>query len=278
VAALRQARRAGKPVLLVQHIAAIPFRSAVLRAAMSLANRLVAEPMLAAADQVVFISETTAQHFRTAKFRRPPLVVFNGVDTGLFRPAESSEKASAREGFGLPAVGPVALFVGRFVEKKGLSVLKAIAAQRQDVTFAFAGRGPIDPSGWGLANVRVFEDLPRERLAELYRAASALVLPSVGEGYPLVIQEALASDLAVLCGEESALADLAALPVLRGLPVDLADPASTASAFARGLDAVLAEASDGRRVTLARERYAWAAVARRYEAALRELAGAPQRS
>lgn len=279
VAALRQARRAGKPVLLVQHIAAIPFRSALLRGAMSLANRLVTWPMLGAADQVVFISETTAGHFEAAKFRRPPLILFNGVDTELFRPAEAGEREASREAFGLRTEGPVALFVGRFVEKKGLSVLKEIAALRPGVTFAFAGRGPIDPSEWGLANVRVFEDLPRERLAELYRACDALVLPSVGEGYPLVIQEALASDLPVLCGKESAVADRAALPVLRGLPVHLSDPAGTGAAFARELDGALHASEDGTRVALARERYSWAAVARRYEAALVGLAGgAPQPS
>ena len=270
VAALRAARKAGKPVLLVQHIAAIPFRSALLRAAMRLANRFVTTPMLRAADQIVFISETTRAHFAGVPPKRPPLIAFNGVDTDLFRPALAGEKGEARRDFALGG-GPVALFVGRFVEKKGLNVLRALAARRPNVRFVLAGGGPIDPEAWSLANVTVLRDVSGARLAALYRAADAFVLPSVGEGYPLVIQEALASGLPILCGAESAKADPAATALLHGLPVDLADPEATAEAFARALDAALAAPADPRRAALAREHYSWASAARRYDAALRAL-------
>jgi alpha-maltose-1-phosphate synthase len=273
VAALRAARRAGKPVLLVQHIAAIPFRSALLRGAMQIANRFVTVPMLRAADQVAFISETTAAAFAGARLKRPALIAFNGVDMEIFRPAAAGEKEEARADFGLGDV-PVALFVGRFVEKKGLIVLRALAARRPDVRFVLAGGGPIDPEGWGLANVTVRRDLSGARLAALYRAADAFVLPSVGEGYPLVVQEALASGLVILCGAESAAADPAATPLLRGLPVDLADPEATAGTFARELDAAFAAPDDPRRAALARERYSWAGAARLYDEALNALAPA----
>jgi glycosyltransferase involved in cell wall biosynthesis len=273
VAALRAARRAGKPVLLVQHIAAIPFKSAPLRFAMRLANALVTVPMLRAADQVVFISQTTAAHFAGIRLKRPAITAFNGVDTDIFRPAEAGEKEAARRELGLGA-GPVALFVGRFVEKKGLSVLHALAARRPDVRFVLAGGGPIDPGAWGLGHVTVRRDVSGARLAALYRAADVFVLPSVGEGYPLVVQEALASGLPILCGAESAAADPAATPLLRGLPVDLADPEATADGFARELDPALAAPADPRRAALAREHYSWAGAARLYDSALSALIAA----
>lgn len=274
VAALRAACAAGKPVLLVQHIAAIPFRSALLRGAMGLANRLITAPMLGAADQVVFISETTAAHFSGVRFKRPPLTLFNGVDTDIFRPAAAAgEKEGERRELGLAEGGQVALFVGRFVEKKGLEVLRALAGLRPGVRFLLAGGGPIDPQGWGLANVEVLSGFAGERLAALYRAADLFVLPSVGEGYPLVVQEALASGLPVLCGAESAVADLAATPFLHGLPVDLTAPAATASAFAGALDSVLASPGNPGAAAFARDQYSWEQVARRYDAALRSLAG-----
>ncbi|HEY5712040.1 MAG TPA: glycosyltransferase family 4 protein [Allosphingosinicella sp.] len=275
VAALRAARKAGKPVLLVQHIAAIPFRRALLRGAMGLANRLITGPMLGAADQVVFISETTAAHFAGLRFRRPPLTIFNGVDTGLFRPAAPGEKEGARNELGLAEDASVALFVGRFVEKKGLAVLKALAALRPDVAFLLAGGGPIDPAGWGLANVQVLAGYSGERLAALYRAADLFVLPSVGEGYPLVVQEALASGLPVLCGAESAVADPAATPFLHGIAVDLTDPASIASAFAGALDAAFSAPGNPGAAEFARDHYSWEQVARRYDTAIRVLAPAP---
>lgn len=277
IAALRAARRRGKPVLLVQHIAAIPFRSRVMRAVMGLANRMVTRPMLGAADQVVFISGTTAAHFAGARFRRPPVIAFNGVDVDLFRPAEPGEKEAARKAHQLPADRPVALFVGRFVEKKGLNVLRALAAARPDVTFALAGGGPIDPAGWGLPNVTVRQGLAGENLASLYRAADAFVLPSVGEGYPLVVQEALATGLPVLCGAESAAADPEATALLAGLAVDLNDAEGTAARFAAALTEAFAAPPDPRRAALARENYSWAGAARRYDGILAGLRASPAR-
>ncbi len=271
VAALRAARRAGKPVLLVQHIAAIPFRNVLLRGAMRLANALVTSPMLRAADQVVFISETTAAYFGELRYRRPPLTFFNGVDTGIFRPAARGEKAEARAALKLREA-PLALFVGRFVEKKGLAAVHALARLRPEVDFVLAGSGPIDPNAWGLANVRVIGGLAGEALARLYRAADLLLLPSVGEGYPLVVQEALASGLPVLCGAESAAADLAAAPFLKGLPVDLARPETTAARFAPVLDEMLAAPTNPGAAPFAGDRYSWGRVARHYDAALRALA------
>lgn len=275
VAALRAARRTGKPVLLVQHIAAIPFRSRVMRGVMGLANRLVSRPMLRAADQVVFISGTTAAYFDGLRFRRPPVIAFNGVDVARFRPAERGEKAAARAAHGLPAERAVALFVGRFVEKKGLNVLRALAAARPEVTFVLAGGGPIDPDGWRLPNVIVKRGVAGEPLAMLYRAADAFVLPSVGEGYPLVVQEALATGLPVLCGAESAAADPGATPLLTGLPVDLGDPDGTAARFAAALSEALAAPADPRRAALAREHYSWAGTARRYDEILAGLSAGP---
>ena len=272
VAALRAAHKAGKPVLLVQHIAAIPFRSALLRGAMGLANRLITGPMLKAADQVVYISETTAAHFAGLQLRRPALTIFNGVDTETFHPATGG-LAEAGRALGLDGVGRLVLFVGRFVEKKGLAVIREIAAARPAIRFALAGGGPIDPASWGLGNVQVLTGFSGDRLADLYRAADAFLLPSVGEGYPLVVQEALASGLPVLCGEESAAADPAATLWLHGLPVDLSRPRETGAAFAAELDKVLGEPRSAGAAQFARERYSWDQVARRYDAALTTLAG-----
>jgi glycosyltransferase involved in cell wall biosynthesis len=275
VAALRAAHKKGKPVLLVQHIAAIPFRSRIMRGVMGLANRMVSRPMLRAADQVVFISGTTAAYFEGIRFRRPPVLAFNGVDVDLFRPAGPGEKAAARTAHDLPADRPLALFVGRFVEKKGLNVLRALAAARPEMSFVLAGGGPIDPEGWGLPNVIVKRGVAGERLAMLYRAADAFVLPSVGEGYPLVVQEALATGLPILCGAESAAADPDATALLVGLPVDLTDPDGTAARFAAALTEALAAPADPRRVALAREKYSWTGTARRYDRMLAELNAAP---
>jgi glycosyltransferase involved in cell wall biosynthesis len=237
ILAVIAARWHGKPVLVIQHIADIPFANLVMRAVMALADRLATRPMLRGADQVVFISASVRDRFTGLRFRRPPLLLFNGVDTATFRPAEPGERDALREAHGFGDTRTL-LFVGRFVAKKGLAVIKAVALARPDWRFVLVGRGPIDPVRWSLANVQVAGQQPPMVLAELYRAADLLLLPSVGEGFPLVVQEAMVSGLRIVCGADTAVADPGAAPWLTGVAIDIADPASTAVRVITEIDAL----------------------------------------
>lgn len=267
------ARMYGKPIIVIQHIGHVPYRNPILRGLMSVANRIVAGPILAHADQTVFISELTRRHFEKLRWRRPPLLLFNGVDTDIFTPAANATEASrARESFGLPATAPIALFVGRFVEKKGLPLLERVAKANPDITFVCAGWGPLDPSGWGLPNVRVFSSLAGESLGPLYRACDALILPSVGEGFPLVVQEALASGLLIVCGAETAQADIEAAPFLCGVAFETSDPQSAAEALSVALRRALSTPKDAAaRAAFAQAHYNRERVAERYAELARVL-------
>jgi glycosyltransferase involved in cell wall biosynthesis len=265
-AALLFARWHRKPTLVVQHVGAVPYRNRLFRRLMQLANRMVARPLLAGADRIAFVSEITARHFSNLRLRTPPAVIFTGVDANVFRLAAPDEKASLRRQLALPVDRPVALFVGRFVEKKGLHILREMAAQRPDLHWAFAGQGPLDPRRWRSPNVTVFDGLSGASLAKLYQASDLFVLPSVGEGYPLVIQEALACGLPVVCREETAQADPAAQPLLTAVPILGDDTTATAAAFCTTADHGLQDdfAAATARARFARERYSWAACAERY--------------
>jgi glycosyltransferase involved in cell wall biosynthesis len=276
VAGFLAARLRNKPFIVIQHIGTVPYRNPILRGLMAAANRLVAAPILARADQTVFISELTRRHFEAIRWRRQPLLFFNGVDTTMFTPpGKAADVARARGTFGLPAAGPIALFVGRFVEKKGLPLLERIARANPEISFACAGWGPLDPHVWGLSNVRVFSNLSGHRLAELYRACDALILPSVGEGFPLVIQEALAAGLPVVCGAETATADPEAARFIIGVPFDADAPEAAAGAFGAALRGVMGAAprDAAARSAFARERYNWAETVARYAQVARDLTG-----
>ncbi|MGH8220854.1 MAG: glycosyltransferase family 4 protein [Steroidobacteraceae bacterium] len=269
IAGFLAARLYRRPILLVQHVGFVPYRSVVLRTLMRLANRLVAAPILRLSDRVVFISELTRQHFAEVRWLRPPTLIFNGVDTHIFSaPRSEADVESARKSLALPPGVPIALFVGRFTEKKGLNVLERIVNMRRDVFFAFAGHGELDPQKWGAPNVAVFATLSGESIAPLYRACDVLVLPSVGEGFPLVVQEALASGLPVLCGRDTAQADPRAGPYLHGVAVDLDSPEQTARSFSEEMSRILGHSSDvsGRkaRSQFAMTAYSWAAAASEY--------------
>jgi glycosyltransferase involved in cell wall biosynthesis/putative flippase GtrA len=236
----------GRPVVLTQHIGDIAFESPVARAVLRTLNRTLGRLVLGRAAQVVFVGKPVMAHFEAfVRFRRPPMLLSNGVDHDLYRPAR---EAPAR-----PADAPLeALFVGRFVEKKGLALLRECASL-PGVHWTFVGRGPLSPAEWGLPAdaLRLPGVLPPQAVADAMRAADVLVLPSKGEGFPLVLQEALACGTPVLTSREVA----EAFPEIDPrcvMDVDVADPAPPGP-VARLRAAIEALARDPGRVRDARE-------------------------
>jgi glycosyltransferase involved in cell wall biosynthesis len=208
------ARLSRRPVVVTQHIGAIPYRNPLLRVALALANRLLGKLVLGTATQVVFISETVRRYFSGfVRFRSPPPVVPNGVDAERFAPLDEARREALRAALGIGRREPLLLFVGRFVEKKGLHVLRQLAQRSPQARWIFAGWGALDPADWGLANVSARGKLAQEALVPLYQAADLLVLPSVGEGFPLVVQEAMSCGTPALMADDTA----AACPAAEGL-------------------------------------------------------------
>jgi glycosyltransferase involved in cell wall biosynthesis len=249
--------------VLIQHIAGIPFVNPLLKRVMALANLIVTRPMLRAADQVVFISDTVRDAFATVVTKRPALLLFNGVDATIFRPAPAV-RAEARAELGMTDARPLLLFVGRFVEKKGLAIIRRAAAARPDWQVVMAGHGPIDPVAWGLPNIRVLHDRSGASLASLYQAADMLILPSVGEGFPLVVQEAMACGLPVICGAETSRADPLARPWLSPVEVDLRDPDASSTRLVTAVDTLSMTDSDRAAMSAyAQATYDWSAMAAR---------------
>jgi glycosyltransferase involved in cell wall biosynthesis len=263
-----------RPLVVVQHIGEVPYRSVALRFLMRLANRMFAATMLRVADRVVFISALTQNHFSGLKLRRPPERIYNGIETRVFHPTPGLEKSNQRRALDLPVDAKIVLFVGRFVEKKGLHIIERIARDAPHLLFVFAGWGPMDPAQWGLPNVRVFRNLRGMTLAPLYQASDVLLLPSVGEGFPLVIQEALACGLPVVCGADTAVADPAASAFVNGVELDVPVEAASAAAGA-AVEAALSEGdSQGAsqmRADFAARHYSWDSVIDRYEHVLTSL-------
>ncbi len=143
-------------------------------------------------------------------------VVHPGVDLQMFTPGDRS---AARAALGLPPDQPIVAFVGRIQPLKAPDVLLRALALLPGVRAVVAGGA----SGNGLAApnalIQLAEDLgiadrvtflppqPREQLANVYRAADLVAVPSYSESFGLVAIEAQA------CGTPVAAAAVGGLPV-----------------------------------------------------------------
>ena len=270
VAALVAARWWRRPILLTQHIDLVPYANPLLRGLMALLNQVLGRLVLGRADAVVFCSAKVRAYFEGfVRFRRAPLLIPNGLDARLFTVLGPEGRSALRERLRLGGGRRTVLFVGRYVEKKGLHRLRALAAALPEVDFVCAGSGPLAPAAWGLANVRDLGSQPQEALVPYYQAADLLALPSVGEGFPLVVQEAMSCGTPALVSPDTAAGDPRALP---WLVTSSLEPAALLAATRHAL----AAATPARRAEIAaaaRTLWSWEATTDAYEAILSELAG-----
>ncbi|MEN9629738.1 MAG: D-inositol-3-phosphate glycosyltransferase [Pseudomonadota bacterium] len=184
-----------RPLVITQHVGEIPYRSAVARHVLAVLNRHLVAPVLRRAQAVAFVGRPVQQHFESlTRFDPAATLVPNGVDLERYHPLSLGP---ARD-------GPVqALFVGRFVEKKGLPLLRQ-CLDLAGLHWTFVGWGPQPPAEASRPGLTLAGRLPAAEIVAHYQQADLLVLPSTGEGFPLVVQEALACGTPVLVSAEVA--------------------------------------------------------------------------
>jgi len=156
--------------------------------------------VLRGAAVVVPIDEFIASGTRAALGSARVSVIGNGVDTALFRPGAAEEKARLRQQLGLPLEKPLALFVGRFVPKKGFAHVAAAASDRYDLVFVGGDR----PPGVDDERLHFLGGRPAAEMPLIYRCADVMVVASVGE-CPLTVLEAMSSGLPLLANDDPAL-------------------------------------------------------------------------
>jgi len=101
---------------------------------------------------------------------------------------------------------PLFLFVGRYVEKKGIDILvRAYAQYRQEVEdpwdLVCAGAGPLKQSLDSESGIKDFGFVQPGDLPNFMSKAAVFILPSRKEAWGVVIHEATAVGLPVICSE-----------------------------------------------------------------------------
>jgi glycosyltransferase involved in cell wall biosynthesis len=198
-----------------------------------------------------------------------PMVAPMPVNTELFSPGGQRDAGRL-------------LFVGRLSEQKGIELLvRAFAAMQGramlDIVGDGAARGTLEALARELGvagRITWHGALAQPNLVELYRRATMLVVPSIGEGLGLVAVEALLCQTPVVAFDSGGLVDTVQHD-RSGLLVPPGDvPALTAA-----LDSLLADPERARRLgeagrMVALASFAPESVARRYAAIYRDALGA----
>jgi len=257
----------GVPYVVHVHLMVRP-SSRAGRVLLPLYQRTLYAPFLRRAALVIVLTAAMRDEVTAAFGVRPErvAVVPNGVDTEAFAPAPFAGRADAE-----------LLFVGRLTAQKNpLAAVDAMARLGPRVRLRIAGDGEMRADverrirQLGLTNVVLEGRLDARRLAECYRRATAVVMPSTHEGQPLVMLEAMATGTPVVCY---------GLPELRETGGDAIVPVEphTPAALAAALGDLLAD--DARRERLSAAAiaraagYTWPAVAATVEGLYRQICG-----
>ena len=138
------------------------------------------------------------------------VVIHNGVDLKRFD--IEVDRNAVRKRLGLSPTDVVCASVARLDEQKGISYLieaaRKVVEEKPDTRFIIVGDGPLRKSLEGLSTRLGLEEHvlflgARNDVAEILKASDVFVLPSLWEGFPNVVLEAMASGLPVVATKTS---------------------------------------------------------------------------
>ncbi len=195
------------------------------------------------AHRVISVSEALRE--RVLELGAPPEQVIaqhNGVDRAKF---SLQDKAVVRKRLDLPPDRPIILYVGNFVPEKGVDTLVAAVKNLRDtgqtnVLLALVGSGSLQPTLDALVARHGLQDTVRfcgrkshTEIPEWMAACDVFCLPSLREGCPNVVLEALSSGRPVVASQVGGVPEL--LNDATGLLVTAGD----ADEFAKALQTAL---------------------------------------
>jgi glycosyltransferase involved in cell wall biosynthesis len=194
------------------------------------------------ADSVLCVSEDLEQRMRAAGARRvahAPVPAYSIPAPALRTDGAARMPAVTDVGPGRPLgplgpLGPLVLAVGRLAPQKGFGTLLEAASSWRDIkpepVLVIVGEGPLEARLKSqAAALHLDARFPghRDDVPALLAAAAVFVLPSVWEGQPLILQEALRAGVPVVATRVGGIPEItgedAALLVAPGDPDRLAD-------------------------------------------------------
>jgi glycosyltransferase involved in cell wall biosynthesis len=233
-------------------------------------DRLVTRHVCVSRDVADF--STVRGGLPSAKIR----VIANGVDFERYANAAPADLTQ----FGVPQGSRVLLFVGRLDPQKGpLQLLEAAAelfTEHSDLQLVMVGDGPLATELRAWTVVRALESRIhlvgwQADVAGLMRAADVFVLPSLWEGLPNVVLEAMAAGTPVVATDVEGVRDL----LIEGDSGTIV-PRNGEFPLAQAIGHVLGNREQARKMatnsqSIVKERFTWPLVAAEYERLYAEL-------
>lgn len=134
-------------------------------------------------------------------------VIYNGIDRSVFLP---QDRDNCRSGLGLGVETPVILFAGNLKPVKGVDLLLEAFSriEKRGLQLHILGDGPLRSSlekrasSLGISGKVFFHgSVAHREMSRWYSASDILCLPSLNEGTPNVILEALACGIPVVASD-----------------------------------------------------------------------------
>jgi starch synthase len=179
------------------------------------------------ADHIVVPSTHVAESFAPwPELARKLFLNPYGVDLEQFPSRRSSSPSD-----------PTVLFVGSWSYEKGVDVLSEAIADMNDVRLVHVG-AVVDAAFPPHSRFIHHKPVPQWQLFKFYGATHVFALASRQDGFGMVLSQALASGLPVVCTDRTGGPDLARLPGLARLirVVPAGDPHALRCALAQALD------------------------------------------
>jgi glycosyltransferase involved in cell wall biosynthesis len=151
------------------------------------------------ASAIIVTTEAMRAHVKAIAGSTPIVMIPNGVDTELFSPAEASRMIQPP-----PRLAPTVVFVGRLEAQKNLEVLvraMATVRRRHPARLVVVGDGSLretmlrDAAAVGVPVTSVGV-VPNHQVPSYLRTADVFVLPSLAEGHPKALLEAMSCGVA----------------------------------------------------------------------------------
>jgi glycosyltransferase involved in cell wall biosynthesis len=197
----------------------------------------------------------------------------NGIDLEGFAPAGADAQRTGRDALDLPGAGPLALFVGRFADYKGVNELVEAwnTMERDGANLLLVGAPALDhPADAVLDGPGLLVRGWTQDVGQYLRAADIFVHPSHADGMSNALLEAMASGLSIAAARHRATTELVE-DRRHGLLFEPRDSASLARALSELVaDARLRERC-GREARAKAEQYSIVEVVSAIESAYREL-------